>query len=184
MRTFVLSLLVAATATSAFAQDHRGGGFHGGGFHGDGRGRGSHDGYGRDWGYSPRLAVRPYRTNEWHAHYPAWHERYYTRGGRYYYDPVYRYPAVVDNEWGSIAALSGGVALLGAFNHDPYLTFGGAAGALYSLSRYQHDLHSGDRNLRLRATYFNRPYFWRNGVRYDRATVYQNGHEYYRFHRH
>ena len=134
--------------------------------------------------YRPNVVVRPYRASEWRARNPGWHERYYWHGGNYYYDNAYRYPAVIDNEWGSIAALSGGIALAGAFNHDPYLTFGGAAGALYALSRYDSDLRSTNPQYRLRASYFNRPYFWRSGVRYDRSLVTVGGTRYYRFHRH
>ena len=131
-----------------------------------------------------RLAVHPYRPAEWRRYHPNWHERYYYHGGHYFYDSAFAYPAVIDNEWGSIAALSGGVALLGAFNNDPYLFFAGTAGALYSFSRYDQDRYHGDRYGRLRAAYFARPYFYRSGVRYDRVVVTEGGTRYYRFRRH
>lgn len=132
----------------------------------------------------PHIAVRPYRATEWRHYDPHWNGRYYYHGGHYFYDTAYTYPAVVDNEWGTIAALSGGAAILGVLNNDPYLTFGGALGALYSYSRYESDRHSSDRHLRARAAYFSRPYFWRGGRRYDRVTVVSGGHRYYRFRRH
>jgi hypothetical protein len=129
-------------------------------------------------------SVTRYRVEDWRRDHPNWNGRYYYRGGSYYYDPYFSYPAAIDNEWGSIAAISGGVALLGAIDNDPTLFFAGSAGALYSLYRYDRDRQSGNRTDRLRAAYFSRPYFWRNGVRYDRVMVSPNGRRAYRFVRH
>jgi hypothetical protein len=84
----------------------------------------------------------------------------------------------------SIAALSGGVALLGVLSDDPYLVFAGEVGSLYSLSQYQIDLDSQDPQFRLRAQFFTRPFFWRDGVRYDRHMVEQGGSRYYQLQRH
>lgn len=85
------------------------------------------------------------------------------------------------NEWKSIATVAGAVGIIGALNHDSTLTFAGTAGALYSLSRYEADRRSSNRLYRLRAAYFSRPYFYRNGHRYNRIIVIRHGHRYYRF---
>jgi len=108
----------------------------------------------------------------------------YYHYGRYYYDPSFTVYADVDNEWNSIAAISGGLAIAGALTNDPFLFFAGAAGSLYSLSQYDDDRYSSDPERRLRATYFSKPYFWRNGVRYDRVVVDEDGTRYYQFRRH
>jgi hypothetical protein len=88
------------------------------------------------------------------------------------------------NEWRNIAIGAGGLGLLGLLNHDNTLMFAGTAGALYSLNRYEQDRRSQNDRDRLRAEYFSRPYFYRDGVRYDRETVHRHGNDYYRFHRH
>ncbi len=85
------------------------------------------------------------------------------------------------DEWKNIATVSGGLAILGALTKDKTLTFGGSAGALYSLYRYDQDTKSRDRTARLRAEYFSRDHFYRDGVRYDRETVTRNGQRYYQF---
>jgi len=132
---------------------------------------------------SPRIGIR-YGVSDWRRFHPDWNGRYYFNGGLYYYDPGFEYPAVVDNDWSVIGGLFGGAAIIGALDNDPTLFFVGAAGALYSISRYDADLDSGDPVLRARAGYFSKPYFWRDGVRYDRITVDRNGERYYQFHRH
>jgi len=76
------------------------------------------------------------------------------------------------------------VALLGLLKHDKTLIFAGSAGALYSLYRYEQDRKSQSRIDRLRADYFSRPYFVRDGHRYDRRIMIHNGQRYYQFHRH
>jgi hypothetical protein len=85
------------------------------------------------------------------------------------------------NEWRNIAYLSGGVALLGLLQKDNRLVFAGAAGALYSLYRYEQDRKSQSKIDRLRASYFSQPYFVRDGRRYDRRLVTKNGQRYYQF---
>ena len=103
-------------------------------------------------------------------------------GGRYedvrYYD---NHRSEERNEWRDIALVAGGIALLGVLEHDRTLVFVGEAGALYSLYRYEDDLHSSDRECRLRAEYFSRPYFIRDGRRYDRVLVTRHGERYYQF---
>lgn len=91
------------------------------------------------------------------------------------------YPTTPPNEWRNIATISGGVALLGLLTNDRTLTFAGTLGSLYSLNRYDQDRRSRVPANRLRAAYFSRPYFYREGRRFDRVTVYQGGHKYYRF---
>ena len=85
------------------------------------------------------------------------------------------------NEWQNIAIGSGAVALLGLLSKDNRLVFAGGAGALYSIYRYQEDQKSKDRLARLRAQYFSKPYFYRNGHKYVRKTVVRNGKKYYQF---
>jgi hypothetical protein len=86
-----------------------------------------------------------------------------------------------NDDWKQIAVLAGLVAVVGLVEHDKTLVFVGAAGALYSWTRYEHDRHSHNRVERLRALYFSRPYFYRNGHRYRRVVVKRGGQRYYRF---
>lgn len=85
------------------------------------------------------------------------------------------------DEWKTIATISGAAALLGVLNKDSTLTFAGSAGALYSLYRYDQDSRSKSRLERMRAEYFSRDHFYRDGVRYDRRTVTKSGKKYYQF---
>ncbi len=85
------------------------------------------------------------------------------------------------NEWQNIAIGSGALAVLGLLAKDNRLVFAGGAGALYSLYRYEEDRKSKDRLSRLRAQYFSKPYFYRNGKKYVRRTVTRNGKKYYQF---
>ncbi|HZP84807.1 MAG TPA: hypothetical protein VFB21_24440 [Chthonomonadaceae bacterium] len=85
------------------------------------------------------------------------------------------------NEWRNIAIGAGALGIIGLLRHDNTLTFAGTAGALYSAWRYEQDRKSQSKIDRARAAYFSRPYFYRNGKRYVRKTVWRNGHKYYRF---
>lgn len=87
------------------------------------------------------------------------------------------------NEWRNIAIGAGAVGLLGLLKGDNTLTFGGAAGALYSLHRYEQDRKSQNSLDRARSNYFNRDHFYRDGVRFDRREVTKNGQRYYQFFR-
>jgi hypothetical protein len=73
------------------------------------------------------------------------------------------------------------VAIVGALDHDDTLCFAGAAGALYSLSRFEDDRDSRDRVCHLRAEYFSRPYFYRDGNRFERVVVERHGERFYQF---
>src|SRR5687768_10354747 len=85
------------------------------------------------------------------------------------------------NEWRNIAIASGALGILGLLKKDNTLFFAGAAGALYSLHRYEQDRKSQSRLNRTRAAYFNRSSFTRDGVRYNRKLVTKNGKKYYQF---
>jgi hypothetical protein len=85
------------------------------------------------------------------------------------------------NEWRNIAIGSGALGILGLLKKDNTLFFAGTAGALYSAYRYEQDRKSQSKLSRARASYFSRPYFYRDGVRYNRKTVMKNGKKYYRF---
>ncbi len=85
------------------------------------------------------------------------------------------------NEWRNIAIGSGAVGLLGLLRHDNTLVFVGAAGALYSLNRYEQDRKSQSKLNRSRAAMFSRTSFKRNGHTYQRRLVTKNGKKYYQF---
>lgn len=85
------------------------------------------------------------------------------------------------NEWRNIGIGSAGVGVLGLLMHDNTLVFAGAGGALYSAYRYEQDRKSEKKLDRARAGYFSKPYFYRDGHRYTRKTVYKNGKKYYQF---
>ena len=61
------------------------------------------------------------------------------------------------------------------------IDFMGLAGALYSAYRYEQDRKSQSKTDRARAAYFHKTYFYRNGHKYVRKTVYKDGQKYYRF---
>ena len=85
------------------------------------------------------------------------------------------------NEWRNIAIGSGALGLFGLLKHDNTLTFAGAAGALYSLDRYEKDRKSQSKIDHARAAAFSRTSYYRNGHRYERGLVKKNGHKYYQF---
>ena len=123
-------------------------------------------------------------SDTWRNSNPGWNGGYYYHNGGYFYDSGYGYPAIVDNEWLGIAALAGGAALIGALSNDPTLVFLGDVGASFAIVEYNADLQSPSPELRLRAAYFGKPYFWRDGVRYDRIQLTVGGVESYEFRRH
>lgn len=113
--------------------------------------------------------------------YP-YNDPYGTRayGGPRYTDPV-AHRQSTKNEWRNLAIAGGLVSVLGLLKKDSTLTFAGAAGALYAAYRYEQDRKSQSSLARARAYYFGQPYFYRDGTRYDRRTVYQGGQRYYQF---
>jgi hypothetical protein len=86
------------------------------------------------------------------------------------------------NEWAGIAALVGGVAFVASLGNDPTLYFTGSVGAFYPMTTFNSDEY-GNGPDRLRYAYFDRPYFWRSGVRFDRVSVVREGRRGYEFHR-
>jgi hypothetical protein len=87
------------------------------------------------------------------------------------------------NDWRNLAIIAGGAAAYGFIKNDPTIGFAGALGALYSLNRYEQDRKSQSAADRTRAHFFSQPYFERDGRRYERRLVTQNGQRYYRFER-
>jgi hypothetical protein len=85
------------------------------------------------------------------------------------------------NEWRNIAYGAGALGLLGLLRKDNTLFFAGTAGALYSAYRYEQDRKSQSKLANARAAYFSKSYFYRDGVRYNRKTVWRNGKKYYYF---
>jgi hypothetical protein len=85
------------------------------------------------------------------------------------------------NEWRNLAYLGGAVGLYGLLKGDNTLFFAGAAGALYSVHRYEQDRKSQSKIDRARASAFSRTYFYRDGKRYKRRVVTLNGKKYYQF---
>ncbi len=120
---------------------------------------------------------RRYHESEWRRMHPDWNGRFYWHNNGYYFDRAHSYPAIVDNEY---ATIGGGVVL----DNDPYISFSGTYGSYYPTASLDIDLGSTDRNRHARALYFQHPYFWRDGTRYDRTTVTRHGTSYYRFVRH
>jgi hypothetical protein len=85
------------------------------------------------------------------------------------------------NEWRNLSIGAGALGLYGLLKGDKTLMFGGAAGALYSLHRYEQDRKSQSKTDRARAAAFDRASFTRDGKRYVRKTVTKNGKKYYQF---
>jgi hypothetical protein len=96
-------------------------------------------------------------------------------------DWLSRHRRETKNEWRNIAIGAGALGALGFLTHDNFLGFAGTAGALYSLNRYDQDRRSENREDRVRAAYFGHPYFYRDGVRYERRLVRRGGDRYYQF---
>lgn len=85
------------------------------------------------------------------------------------------------NNWRNLAIAAAGASAFGFIKNDPRIGFIGAAGALYSLNRYEQDRKSQSAASRARASIFSKPYFYRNGQRYERRLVKRHGKKYYRF---
>jgi hypothetical protein len=100
---------------------------------------------------------------------------------RYGNQGTYQRREQTKNEWKNIAMGAGAIALIGLLQKDNRLVFGGAAGALYSLYRYEQDRKSQSGLDRARSRYFDNEYFYRDGVRFDRRLVTQGGQRYYQF---
>ncbi|HTQ10442.1 MAG TPA: hypothetical protein VMI31_10250, partial [Fimbriimonadaceae bacterium] len=84
-------------------------------------------------------------------------------------------------DWNDVAVFCGFVGLMGYLDHDDFLCFAGSAGALYALWRYDDDLACDDPYRHARACYFSMPFFYRDGVRFERHIVLRDGVRYYQF---
>lgn len=104
--------------------------------------------------------------------------------GRYFFQSESDRRQQTKNEWRNIAIASGALSIVGLLKKDSTLTFVGAAGALYSAHRYEEDRKSQNRHNRTRAAFFSRPYFYRDGHRYNRRVVFKNGQKCFQFVRH
>lgn len=87
----------------------------------------------------------------------------------------------MEQEWRNIAIAAGLVGALGLLQNDKTLFFVGAAGALYSVHRLEQDRKSRNEMERLRAQYFSRTSFTRDGQRYVRRTVWKKGKKHFQF---
>lgn len=84
-------------------------------------------------------------------------------------------------DWQKAAYAGGALALLGQLSKDKTASYIGAAGALYSLYRYDEDSKAQGKLQKQRAAFYSRSSYTRNGVRYNRKTVTKNGQKYYTF---
>lgn len=87
------------------------------------------------------------------------------------------------NDWRNIAIGSGAATAYGLITHNNTVSAVGAAGTLYSLSRYEHDRKSQSGIDRLRADRYGRSSYFDHGQRYVRHTVNRNGQKYYTYQR-
>ncbi len=87
------------------------------------------------------------------------------------------------NDWRNIGIGSAALGVLGLATHNKTLLIGGAAGAAYSASRYEHDRRSQSKIDRARANLYGKSSIMHNGHRYVRHTHYKGGQKYYSFER-
>jgi hypothetical protein len=85
------------------------------------------------------------------------------------------------NDWRNLSIGGAAVGLYGLLKGDKTLMFAGAAGALYSLDRYEKDRKSQSKTDRARAQMFGRSSFQKDGHTYVRKTVTKNGKKYYQY---
>ncbi|RYG62464.1 hypothetical protein EON77_22210 [bacterium] len=85
------------------------------------------------------------------------------------------------NEWRNIGIASAAAGVYGFVTGNKTIGLIGAAGALYSLDRYEKDRKSQSKIDRQRASLYGRSSFTQNGKRYVRKTKVQNGKRYYYF---
>jgi len=102
-------------------------------------------------------------------------------GGQDWLEKEFKRRQSKKNEWRNIGIGSGALGLYGLLKGDNTLFFAGAAGALYSSWRYEQDRKSQSKVNRARAAAFSKPYFYRDGKKYVRKTVWQDGKKHYRF---
>lgn len=88
------------------------------------------------------------------------------------------------NDWRNASIAGGALTAAGLLTHNNTLTAVGAAGGLYSLSRYEHDRKSQSREDHERARMYERSSYRRGGHTYTRRVVHRNGKSYYQYVRH
>lgn len=85
------------------------------------------------------------------------------------------------NDWRNLAILGGAATAFGLLKGNNTITMLGAAGGLYSLNRYEQDRKSQSSMDRERASFYSRPYYYKDGKRFERRTVSRNGERFYQF---
>jgi hypothetical protein len=184
----VLSGALAITAISpAFAFDQGKG-------KNKGKGKSSKAWPQKHWNPAPPKKNYRHDNRDWNKSQKVWRRfddgTRYQYDGRYYYYDNARFTSLdalsarrqqTKNTWRNIAIAGGLLAVIGALQKDNRLVFAGALGGLYALWRYEQDRKSQSQIDRARAYYFSRPYFYRDGHRYERRLVTMNGTRYYRF---
>jgi hypothetical protein len=98
-------------------------------------------------------------------------------------DNASRHRQKTKNDWRNIGIGSAALGAIGLATHNNTLLIGGAAGAIYSSQRYEHDRRSQSKIDRARARLYGKRYIYHNGHRYARHTHYKNGQKYYTFER-
>lgn len=125
---------------------------------------------------------KPYDEATWREFHSDWNGQYQFHEGKYYYDPDYKFVAQIPNDFNSIAGRFGGITIL---DNDPTLIFSGDSGEMYPVLEYNADRYKSDKKYKLKSAFFGRPYFWRDGSRYDRKiTVDDKGVRCFQFVKH
>ena len=125
---------------------------------------------------------KPYDEAAWREFHSDWNGQYQFHDGKYYYDQDYKFVAQIPNDFNSIAGRFGGISIL---DNDPTLIFSGDSGEMYPVLEYNSDRYKSDKKYKLKSAFFGRPYFWRDGSRYDRKiTVDDKGARCFQFVKH
>jgi hypothetical protein len=177
LSTMIAATMLGATVSPAFAQGKSNGKGKKLGHYKNGKAYGNHPSQ-RKSGSRILIDDRRYRDSDDYRYRSSGD---YRNSSNYELDRLSDRRQQTKNEWRNLAYLSGGLAVLGLLQKDNRLVFAGAAGALYSLHRYEQDRKSQSRIDRARAYYFSQPYFVRDGRRYDRRLVTRDGTRYYQF---
>jgi len=154
--------------------------------------RGSHTFSNRNDGHSDRGSVFPDRrpdvvdrswnrepAGDWRHGDEHFGDRYCNV--RFFHDRPFVEYIGERSDWNDIAVFCGFVGLMGYLDHDDFLCFAGTSGALYAMWRYDEDIACGDPYRHARACYFSMPFFYRDGVRFERHIVLRDGVRYYQF---
>ena len=88
-----------------------------------------------------------------------------------------------ENTWRGATYGSAALGALGLLTHNGTMTAIGAAGTLYSGSRWQHDMRSREHLQHQRAETYSHRHFYSGKHHFIRKTTYRNGKKYYYFKR-